>query len=719
MFGRVRRIAFLRSASLLVLAASALHAGAALAQTAAVEEVVVTAAFDQGAGVATKLPLKLSETPQTLTIIGRERLDEQRLATLDDVMTNAPGVTVQPGTRLRTAYYARGFVIDTLNFDGIPTSGWNEAVNTEDMAIYQSVELLRGASGLLQGAGSPAGTINLVRKRPGRALSGEMTVSGGSWANFRAEGDLNAPLTASGDLRGRLVGVAEDRDFYYDAGHRLKYLAYGTVEWNLAPRTVLAATIKWQDVNDDGTSMGVPRYSDGGALPIPRSRYLGAPWSLRDWSNIQAFVEVKHQFGRDGEFKIAASRIDGESQLKYASAFGAVNRATGKGPILYGGAYDFDNQETDLDAYLASGFDLLSQRHQFLIGANYWDGRTDQTSYNLPGLGQPVDVFSKLPVVAGEPASMTYAGDQNTRTKQYGAYGVLRLRLTDRLTAIGGGRISWWESDTERRAVVGGPLTPTGAYRVDGEATPYGGLVWQVGGPFTLYASYASIFTPQTSLTYDGKVIDPMTGDNLEGGIKGAWLHGKLNASLAVFRIRQSNRAQLDPDHPCLPGSTCAYVATGEVESKGLDTQIDGQLTADWTLQAGYTYVDTEYVRDRAASGAASANEGQPFSTFTPQHMIKIWTHYRPPILDRRLGLGGGFNWQSSFYALQGPVRMTQDGYAVVNLRVDYVLTPAINLGVNINNLTDERYFASIGGTSWNNWYGEPRSIVATLRARF
>lgn len=713
------RLRFLRSASFLALAGAGLCAGVVHAQETDVEQVVVTAAFDTGAGLATKLPLKLSETPQTITIIDRTRLDEQNLVTLDDVMVNAPGVTVQPGTRLRTAYYARGFVIDTLNFDGIPTSGWNEAVNTEDMAIYQSVELLRGASGLLQGAGSPSGTINLMRKRPSRKLEGQMMVSGGSWANFRAEGDVSAPLTASGDLRARLVGVAEDRDYFYDGGHRRKYLAYGTVEWNLAPRTVIAATLKWQDVDDDATSMGAPRYSDGGALAIPRSRYLGAPWSLRDWRNTQAFVELKHQFGQDWEFKAAVSHIDGDSQLKYASAFGAVNRATGKGPILYGGAYDFDNKETDLDAYLAGGFDLLGRRHQILIGANYWDGRTDQTSYSLPGLGQAVDVFAQIPVISAEPATMNYAGDQNIHARQYGGYGVLRLKLTDRLTAIGGARVSWWEATTERRAIVGGPLTPTGNYRVKGEVTPYGGLVWRVGGPFSLYASYASIFTPQSNLTYEGKVIDPMTGGNLEGGVKGEWFGGRLNASLAAFRIRQTNRAQLDPDHPCVTGATCAYVASGKVQSKGFDAQIDGRLTADWTLQTGYTFVDTQYLRDRVAGGATSANEGQPFSTFTPRHMIKLWSHYRLPILAGRLGVGGGVNWQSSFYALQGAIRMTQASYAVANLRVDYALTPRIDLGVNVSNLTDKRYFASIGGTSWNNWYGEPRSVVASLRARF
>lgn len=683
------------------------------------DEIIVTAAFAEGVGVGTKLPLTLSETPQTISIIDRDRLDEQRLITLDDVMTNAPGVTVQPGTRLRTAYYSRGFVIDTLNFDGIPTSGWNEAVNTEDMAIYDRVEILRGASGLLQGTGNPSGTINLVRKRPGRDFAAEATLSAGSWNNYRAEGDISVPLIESGDLRARVVGIFEDRDYFYDEGHRRKYLAYGTIEWNLAPRTVLAATIKWQDVADDGTLMGVPRYADGSELPIPRSRYPGAPWSSRNWDNVQMFAELRHEFGSDWEAKVALSRISGDSDMTYASAMGAVDRATGMGPILYGGAYDFRNRETDLDGYVSGNFDLLGRRHQILVGANYWDGHTRQISYNLPGLMQPVDLFSDTPVTTPEPMTQSWGGEQTTDTTQYGGYAVLRLSLADPLTLIAGGRLSWWRTETVRRATIGGPQTPTGKYRINREFTPYGGLVWKVGGPFSLYASYASIFTPQNNLTYDGEVLDPMTGSNIEAGIKGEWFGGKLNASLAAFRIRQNNRAQLDPDYPCMPGSVCAYIADGKVESKGFDAEVQGDLTEGWSIQAGYTWVDTEYLRDRTATGVPSSNEGQPFSSFTPKHMVKLWTHYRPPVLDGKLGLGAGVNWQSSFYSQQGAVRMTQGSYAVVNLRADYAITPRIDIGLNANNLFDKRYFASIGGTSWNNWYGEPRSVMATLRARY
>lgn len=683
------------------------------------EDIVVTAALAEGVGVGTKLPIKLSETPQTISILDRARLDDQHLTSLDDVMAAAPGITVQPGTSLRTAYYARGFVINSLNFDGIPTSGWNEAVNTEDMAIYERVELLRGSGGLLQGTGNPSGTINLVRKRPGESFAANGSVSAGSWNNYRAEGDITVPITKDGKLRSRMVGVLEDRDYYYNDGHRRKYLAYGTLEWNIDPRTVLAATVKWQEVHDRGVYMGVPLYSDGGVLPIPRSRFPGADWSRRNWNNVQIFGELRHDFGHGWESKLSVSRIIGNSDLTYASAYGAVNRTTGLGSILYGGAYGFRNRETDLDGYVSGGFDLLGRRHQILLGANYWDGHTRQTSYSLPGLGQSVNLFSATPVTTPEPATRTWAGEQTTDTRQYGGYGVLRFKLLEPLTLIGGGRLSWWDTTTVRQATIGGPLTPTGSYAIAHRFTPYGGAVWKLNRTFNAYGSYATIFSPQNYLTYEGATIAPMTGNTIEAGLKGAWNGGKLNASAALFRIRQNNRAQLDPSHPCVTGQTCAYIAEGSVQSKGIDTELQGEIAKGWTVQAGYTYTDTRYLRDSTASGAASSSQGQAFASFTPKHMVKLWSHYQIPALGKRLGVGAGVNWQSRFYVVSNGVTLSQGAYAVANIRADYALTPKVQLGLNLNNLFDKTYFASLSSVAWNNWYGEPRSITATLKARY
>ena len=684
------------------------------------DEVVVRAASVEGAGVGLKIPLALKDIPQTLSIIDRDRLDQQRLVTLDDVMQSAPGVTVQPGTRLRTAYYSRGFSIDTLSFDGIPTSGWNEAVNTEDMAIYERVELLRGASGLLQGTGNPSGTINLVRKRAGEDFDASAALSGGSWNNWRGELDVGGGLTTSGNVRARGVAVFEDRDYFYDVTHRKKSLLYGTSEWNITPSTVIAATVKWQDLDDDGSLIGgLPRYSDGTALDVSRSFNPGTDWSFRKWENTQAFLELRHEFEGDWQGKIAVSHIDGDSQMRYANLYGGIDRATGRGAFILAGAYGFDNKETDVDAYVTGSVEAFGRRHELLFGANYWDGETSQTSYSLQGLPMTANILEWNPHQIPAPTGRTYSGEQSTTTTQYGGYGVVRLHVLDPLTIIAGGRLSWWETDTERRASVDGPLVPAGQYKVDNQFTPYGGVVWDLTSELSLYGSYTSIFTPQNYRGANGDVIDPMTGDNFEVGLKGAWFDGRLDGALSAFRILQENRAQTDPSVPCLPGTQCVYIAEGKVRTQGVDFEVNGDVTPELRLQAGYTWVDTEYVRDRTATGGPSTNEGQPFSRFTPHHMLKLWAHYHPRYLDERLSIGAGVNAQSSSHVISNGMRMEQGGDAVANVRLGYKITPKIDLSLNVNNLFDKTYFTRLGGVEWNNWYGEPRSVLVTLRARY
>uniref|UniRef100_UPI001290210F TonB-dependent siderophore receptor n=1 Tax=Acidovorax sp. ST3 TaxID=2219062 RepID=UPI001290210F len=174
-----------------------------------------------------KLPLSVRETPQSISVIGQEQICQQNLHTLDDVMRHATGITVQPHHHLTTGYYARGFQIESFEQDGVPAMMGNRAAAPEDMAIYERVEILRGANGLLHGAGNPAATVNLVRKRPQREFAFSGAVSAGNWDRYRAEADLGGPLNASGSVRGRLVTAFEDRGYFYDVADQKSALFYG------------------------------------------------------------------------------------------------------------------------------------------------------------------------------------------------------------------------------------------------------------------------------------------------------------------------------------------------------------------------------------------------------------------------------------------------------------------------------------------------------------
>ncbi len=163
----------------------------------------------------TRLPITLQETPQSTSVLGLERLQTESLFSINDVMRNITGVNVSFYDTQRPLYYARGFTITDFQVDGLPT--YSGSTNQEyDTAFYDRVEVIRGANGLLSGAGIPSATVNLLRKRPGRDFDASFAISAGSWDFRRMEADVNAPLTRDGRFRSRVVAAYQDRDYYYD-----------------------------------------------------------------------------------------------------------------------------------------------------------------------------------------------------------------------------------------------------------------------------------------------------------------------------------------------------------------------------------------------------------------------------------------------------------------------------------------------------------------------
>nr|WP_276323421.1 TonB-dependent siderophore receptor [Achromobacter xylosoxidans] len=648
-----------------------------------------------------KLPLTVRETPQSITVIGQEQMRQQNLQSLDEVMRHATGITVRPYQQLTTAYYARGFQVDSYEQDGVPVLMGNQAASPQDMAVYERVEILRGANGLLHGAGNPAATVNLVRKRPQREFAFSGAVSAGNWDRYRAEADLGGPLNASGSVRGRLVTAFEDRGYFYDVADQKSALFYGIGEVDLGPDTVLSAGLQYQRIRSTTNMAGVPRYKDGGDIGLKRSTYLDAAWDRFNWNTTRVFADLEHRFGQGWSAKVSANYLTADSNLKYAGAYGAIDRQTGQGAALMGGAYKFDNTQASVDAYVSGPVQLFGRRHELLLGGNAQRTTTEQyTGQLLPALRVPVNVFDWDPRSVPEPGVGPYTSPGETRARQQGVYGMGRFSLADPLTLVLGGRMSWWNQDA-----------PASRQRIDPEFTPYGGLIVDLDRQWSLYGSYAEVFQPQTQLTRDGQGLDPVTGTNYEAGIKGELMDGALNVSLAVFQIRQKNRAQQDPAWPCV-GQNCYYVAGGEVRSRGFEAEASGNITPYWTVAAGYTFNTSKYLTDTQAGG-------QPFASFTPRHIFRLWTNYALPTMQRRLSVGGGLQVQSGYSTVSGPVTLRQGGYALVDLRLAYRVDKHLTAALNVNNVFDRGYYQSLSGTAWNNRYGEPRNLMLTLRAEY
>jgi len=689
-------------ASLLGAPALAQTAGQTAAQpdVATLPEVVVKAGKPSAPSLL-KTSQSLKETPQSVTVIDRERMAQQNLQTLEEVLQQAPGITVQPYQQLTTGYYSRGFKIDSFQQDGVPVLMGQTAAPPEDMAMYERVEILRGANGLLQGTGNPAATVNLVPKRAPHQFGAQGALSAARWDRYRGEADVGGPLNESGSLRARLVASHEDRGYFYDVAEQQSTGLYGIAELDLGPDTTLLAGLQHQRIRSVTNMAGVPLYEDGSDIGLSRSTYLDVDWDRFDWDTTRVFGGLEHAFGNGWKAKVNVNHMNGAADMKYAGANGAVDPLTGTGPRLTGGAYRFENRQTSVDGYASGPFTLFGRRHEALVGANYQKTSTEQFSASfLTPVDTAVDVWNWDPHSVPEPAIGDFASRGPTRTTQSGLYAMGRFSVADPVKLIVGGRLSQWKQDTA-----------SAESRISNEFTPYGGVVVDITPQWAAYASYARIFQPQTQRSWDDSLIDPIQGSNAEVGVKAELMDGRLNASLALFDIRQRNRAQEDPAHPCA-GPVCYYIASGEVRSRGFEAELNGRVARGLDLSLGYTYNTSKYLKD-------AQSEGQPFARFTPRHIFRAWANYTFPWDGGRLSAGLGVQAQSAYTVQSGGLTLRQGGYALAHVRVGYRFNKHLSAALNVNNLFDRRYYQSLSGTSWNNRYGEPRSVALTLRAEY
>ncbi len=666
---------------------------------------------------------KLKDIPQSVSIVTRKAMDDQNLNTLNDVLEKTTGITTYQSPSGGKYFYSRGFEIETFQYDGVPLDRRYYGVGsgfTSDTQIYDRVEVLRGANGLLQGAGAASGAVNLVRKRPKAEQALSIQGSAGTWDNYRQSIDGSTPLTPDGKLRGRVVAAHEDRDYFYDTAESKKNVLYGILEYDLTDSTTIAAGASVEDLHSTPFFGGLPRAKDGSALDISRSTYTGADWNK--WNNKQTtyFSDLTHHFNEDWTLKAAASYVRETNDMFYAWGRGAVDPASGLGMRSRTYLYEFENTNKGADINLTGKFENLGREHELVVGANASDLRTD----DLQGGGQNItaanvlniyDIFSPPQPSRAEMLATTYAAYTKAKITQSGIYGVLRYKLLDPLTFVVGARASNYKYDYDKDYIDPGIDNYGDTSKETGQVSPYGGFIYELSPEWSAYISYADIFKPQTVTDVNGAPMKPILGSNYELGLKGELLDGRVNTSFSIFRVDQKNKAAL-LDDSCLD----CYVAGGKARSLGFDAEVSGEVITDLQLYAGYTYTHTENLNDPGDDPDVPSQAGNAYNSYTPMHMFRIWGDYKLPGELNKFSVGAGGTVQSKTYNENfGLGKIEQGGYSVWNGRVAYQFDKTYSVAVNANNVFDKRYYSSVGWLNASGVFGDPRNYTLTLKADF
>lgn len=641
------------------------------------------------------------ETPQSVSVITRQQLDDRNFTKLEDAVKSATGLVITrlDGAGNYNSIQSRGFDIGAILLDGMPIAQGANYATALDMAIYDRIEILRGPAGLLQGAGEPGGAINLVRKRALGLKAIGANVQLGSFGMRRADVDVTGPLNAAGTLRGRLVAVADRRDSFVDLLFTDKNAAYGTLELDIAPSTTLSAGFTRQQVRSM-VDQGLPTYADGRLIDVSRNTFVGNRANRQDMDTDDAFLELEHRLGNGGLVKAAVRDVRRDNFYRSGRANGA---AAANGDLRFE-TVDLQGylKDRSYDLYLATPFELAGRRHRLLLGANRNERDTGDGNFAY-GPSSTFNIFNPnhdlpYPVI-------NLPGFTGITTREESAlYGQGQFSVTDRLKLLAGGRLSW--AEVQSRRTSDGVVTARS--KPGRQFTPSVAAMYELNASLTAYVSYVETFVVQSQLDAAGQLLPARSGKQTEVGLKGEFLNRRLQTQAAVFRIDDVNRAIADP---VVPG---ASVPGGEVRSQGLELEASGQVAPGWDLLAGYAYTDTKYTK------APVAQQGQVFSPITPRHMVNLSTRYafRDAAL-RGWSVGGGVSWRSEFFAQAGALRIVSGNYALANAQVSYQVNDQVNVSLNIDNLFDKKYYEKVSGVSRQNFYGEPRKFVVALKARY
>lgn len=650
-----------------------------------------------------KEAVSIKEIPSSVSVITRQVMDDWNMVTLYDALSQATGVTAIPNDGTQAQYNSRGYGMNAM-YNGIPSYNALSGNQQFDLSIYDRVEVLRGTAGMLMGTDpNPGGTVNMVTKRARADFAATGTVSYGSWDNFRAMADVTGAVNAQKTLRVRAVASGQWRDYFYDHSDSNKQVGYLTAEYDIGEATTVTATGVVQ--RDRATPFyGIPVYSNLTIPDLPRSFSPVAPWARMYTDTYEQTLAVEHRLDSGWVLKAQARWWERDFRFNDSYSATAVNPATNT--INYARrdtSYEYFRQNVDL--YAAGPVALFGRTHNLVVGYN-------RERYQSSNQGGSAPVLTNIPLFNLEGSGAWIKPDipatsgGKSYTFQEGAYGQARIKVLDPLTLVAGGRFSWFT--TRSRSVA--PSVPTdwrqGA-KADGEFVPYLGAIYDVTPEIALYASGARTFIPQTVTDYTGRTLDPRKGTQYEVGAKGAFLDEKLNASLALFQIEDTNRAYANPDHPNF------YLQIGKVRSQGVDAEVTGQPLPGFDLTAGYSYLYTEYIKDRT-------NQGLNFSNWYPKHSFKLLGMYH--VEDGVLAgfsLGGGATWVTDYSGNGSNAKLAQEGFALFNAQAGYRINENLSVSLIASNIFDKKYFAALGrSTNTYNTYGTPREFTVTLTAK-
>ncbi|MEW9855590.1 TonB-dependent siderophore receptor [Novosphingobium sp. M1R2S20] len=645
--------------------------------------------------------------PQALQVINAELFRDQGARDATDLYRNISGVSFFSYAGVTF----RGFRQDQSFYDGQrgnPFIGFS----VPQLFNISRVEVLKGPAGLFFGPGSPGGIINYVSKVPEDKSSLRLVGTLGNYNRAGMSADATGPIDADGVVTYRVGGFYESMAPYRTNTKSKSLIGDGglSIKTNPGGKLTLQATVYDNDL--PGNRLRGVLTDDAGNFLTDISWNANEPTDFLRLKSKAIQARYATTIGEAVTFDAGARYFKSKETQQYHEPRGLV---AGNPDLV---AREFRDQIRDVDglsfmANLSANVGLFGMEHKFQAGGDWYDetnvldSRILRTGVTPLSLSNPVYVTSARDVARAAALPFTTT---DTRTKRKGAYLQDQVSLTEALLLVGGVRYD--KFDDRVTTSTGGRVDARSSYS-DGDVTYRAGAVFKPRPDASLYVSWSGSFEPQAAASQStdvGGPFAPVTGKQVEAGIKSNLFAGRLQANLAVYRIVRRNILQADVTLPPVNGQD-QLRPIGEVTSKGVELDLATDITPDWVLLANYAYNDTK-ITDTVAGQAVTNAVGNRFAN-APKHKLGFWMRYQFPAISTAIGFGGEHvsrrislsGQQVKPYTIFDASLTKGFGFAELLLRVD--------------NIFDKVYAASGFSDRSGHFPGEPRTFLAELRFGF
>jgi len=690
-------------------------------QAAELEEVQVVGDREAGyqtptATTATRTDTPVMETPVAVQVVPQAVLQDQQATRLDKAILNVSGVTpVTAGFLSSDDYIIRGFDNFALTFeDGLRHDEYTFSGFSRDLANVERVEVIKGPASILYGQAEPGGLVNVVTKKPLEEPRYAVEQKLGSFGLTRTAADLTGPLTSGNALLYRLNVAYEKSESFRDFIHSERLFLYPTLEWRPTPADRLTLELKYGTGSFVGDN-GLPFLESGKPAAVPFSRNYTERWA-NDFptTEISAKALVTHELGGGWKARLAY-HADYVSQPPRPGVFinGTVD-ATGDLARYYfppGTKFWHWGHEAVVD--VTGKVEGLGLQHTLLAGASvyymhgYYDfnGTCVLPDYSpCPGADTPsINIYHPIYDQPYPPIDPSQYGYVTSYARAFGLFVQDQAEVPGHVHVLAGLRL-------DRATVHNSGYGPgsLGTVTDHPPIVPRIGILWRPIPEVSPYASYTSNFgaTALGTPTKSGEPLPPQSAQQYEAGLKSELLGRRLTATAAVYQITKQHIPYTDPSDPRYS------IAIGEARSRGLELDVAGDLGAGLSAVLAYAYTDARTTKDADPELVGKRFPNVPF------HSGSLWATWAPPGgALRGLRMGGGVVARTEEFNFSD---QTITGFATVNAMAGYgwrVGKMDVDAQVNVDNLFDRRYFASINYNSATP--GAPLSVVAWLRLSY